>query len=276
MDVKVFIPPILLRKRLKRSTGRSMQLYTDYAHAHADSSGYEDQSIIQVVSKKTEDYRNALLKDKGKTVNNRQTAQYMYVLSYIWHDSPLDVVEMGGACGSRYFELSHLLPGRIKSWHVVETPPMVAAGRRLFQDEGLSFHDDLYTAVSQLENLDLLIAGGVLQYTRNPLHSLETLLRLGFTNIYITRTIVGDNIEKPIITKQVSNLSAHGPLGGLPGGIAARKTSFPLTIIPIDSVKSLISVGYNISFSFAEDQGSMLIESQSITTKTVGFLLEMK
>lgn len=251
-----------------------MQVYHSYDHALADSHTYEDPGVIQVVSSKTEAYRNALLAGKDQTVNNRQTVQNMFVLSYVWHDRPLDVLEIGGACGASYFESSHPLPGRIKSWHVVETPAMAAVGRRLFQDDRLAFYDDLDTAVSQLKNLDLLIAQGVLQYIRNPLQALKALLKLGFAYVYITRTVIGGGIERPIITKQVSNLSAHGP-GAVPKGFADRKSSHPLTIVPFESIASRISVGHDILYSFVEGgSGSMRIGSRRVTTRTVGFLLE--
>ena len=251
-----------------------MRVYDSYNHALADSHTYEDPGVIQVVSTKTKAFRDALLVDKGKTVDNRQTVQNMFVLSYVWHDRPLDVLEIGGACGANYFELSHLLPGRIRSWHVVETPAMAAAGRGLVRDDRLTFYDALDTAVAQLENLDLLIAQGVLQYLMDPLQTLEALLKLGFTYAYVTRTVVGDSIQHPIITKQIVNLSAHGP-GAFPKGFTDRKTSQPLTIVPFASIISRISVGHTISYSFIEgENASMRIGSQTVTTKTVGFLLE--
>lgn len=251
-----------------------MRLYNSYDCALADSHTYEDPGVIQVVSSKTEAYRNALLAGKDKTVSNRQTVQNMFVLSCVWHDRPLDVLEIGGACGASYFELSHLLPRRIKSWHVVETPAMAAAGRRLLQDDRLTFYDDLDTAVSQLENPDLLMAQGVLQYMRDPLQTLEALLELGFAYVYITRTVVGDGIERPIITKQVANLSEHGP-GAVPKGFTDRKTSQPLTIVPFESIASRISVGHAVLYSFVEgENGSMRIGPRTVTTRTVGFLLE--
>ena len=270
MKLEAFIPSILLRMRPKQS----MRAYDSYDRALADSHTYEDPGVIQVVSSKTGAYRNALLAGKDKTVNNRQTVQNMFVLSYVCHDRPLDVLEVGGACGASYFELSHLLPRKIKSWHVVETLAMVAAGRRLFQDDRLAFYDDLDAAVSQVENLDLLIAQGVLQDTRDPLQTLEVLLKLGFAYVYITRTLVGDGIERPIIIKQVVNLSVHGP-GAVPKGSTDRKTSQPLTIVPFESITSRLSVGYTVLYSLIEgENSSMRIGSRTVTTRTVGFLLE--
>jgi putative methyltransferase (TIGR04325 family) len=197
----------------------------------------------------------------------------MFVLSHVWNGRPLDVLEIGGACGASYFELAHLLPQRIRSWHVVETAGMAAAAKRLFEDNELFFYDDLGIAVSRLRNLDLLVAQGVLQYVRDPLQTLEALLRLDFTYVYITRTVVGDDIEFPVITKQVVNLSAHGP-GSVPKGFVDRKTSQPLTIVPHECITSRISIGYDVVFAFNESQDSrMSIGAKTMKTKVVGFLL---
>ena len=62
---------------------------------------------------------------------------------------------------------------------------------------------------------------------------------------------MGDGIKQPIITKQVMNLSDHGP-GAFPKGFTDRKTSQPLTIVPFESIASRISVGYSVAYSFAE------------------------
>ncbi len=142
---------------------------------------------------------------------------------------------------------STLLPG----WHIVEIPAMAAAGRKFFQDDRLTFYDDLDTAVSQFENLHLIVAQCVLQYMPDPLQTLEALPKLGFTYVYITRTLVGDGIDHPIITKQLAKLSAHG-LGVFPNGFTDIKTSHHSTIVLFDAIASRISVGYSaVAYQFA-------------------------
>lgn len=270
MNIRSFIPPIFFLIQSKKP----MKKYESYEDALNDSHTYEDSDVIEVVESKTDAYRNAVLAGDGRVVSSRQTAQNMFVLSCVCHVRPLDVLEIGGACGINYFELNHLCPGRIKSWRIVETTTMAAAGRRLIRDGRLTFYDALDTAVAQLENLDLLIAQGVLQYMPDPLQTLETLLNLGFDWVYITRTFVGNGIEYPIITKQVVNLSTHGP-GGIPKGFADRKTSQPLTFVPFESIASLISVGYSVAYQFAEGgDRSMRIGSQTVRTREMGFLLK--
>ena len=151
---------------------------------------------------------------------------------------------------------------------------MVAIARESFQEEKLGFYDDLEAGASGLGNLDLLIGQGVLQYLRDPLLQLPNLLNLGFTYVYVTRTVVADEIAEPIITKQVVDLSAHGP-GTASQGFVDRKTSQPLTIMPFKSLRDRLGSGYDIIFSFAEGKNTdMHLESGAVRTREVGFLLK--
>ena len=260
-------------RRLRPSP--AMEAYGSYDSALAASATYEDPGIVEVVSTKTEAFRRALHASSIKSVSSPQTIQNMFVLSYVSNSRPVDVLEIGGACGASFLELDRLLPGRIRRWHVQETPAMAAAGRRLSRDARLGFHDDLEAAVSQLESLDLVITQGSLQYLRDPLQALEDLLKLGFAYFYITRTDVGDGIDGPVITRQTSNLSAHGP-GTIAVDFADRKTSVPLTLVPLQAMTARIGPSsYNILYSFTESGDmSVLIGQRTITTRTVGFLLQ--
>jgi len=274
MKIQDFIPPIVLQLCPKPS----MKEYDSYDSALKGSNTYEDSAIIEVVASKTKRYKDSLASNAGQHINiSCQTAQNMFVISHIHSDRPVDVLELGGACGASYYELSHFLPGRIGHWFVVETPAMAAAGRKLFQDDRIKFFDHLGVAVSELENPDLSIAQGVLQYTSNPTQMLDNLLSLGFKYVYITRTVVSDGTEQPIVTKQITNLSDHGPGTLFPEGLTNRRTSQPLIIVPFKSILSRVSVGYDVVFSFKESESrSVLIGSKIVVTRAVGFLMKKR
>ena len=276
MELKDFIPPIIRRVSSRRSLS-PLTDYESYDKALHDTDTYEDPGIIEVVSLKTKAYKDALtLEAEAKTVSNRQTIQNLFALSHVEPQQPLCVLELGGACGASFFELNHLLPERIGQWSIVETPSMAEAGRKLFEDHKLKFFDDLTLAARSLEHPDLIIAQGVLQYSGNPLETLARLVMLGFKHLYITRTVVRvcEDFESapPIFTRQVTDLSAHGP-GAMPRGFRDRKSAQPLTIVTKASLASGISKDYQTLFWFDESEPSrMLIGSRTITTAVVGFL----
>jgi putative methyltransferase (TIGR04325 family) len=186
MNLREFIQSLARRPQ----SVPKLKVYESFDQALSDSHTYEDPGVIEIVSRKTAAFRKMLGATSVKRVDSHQMVQNMFVLSYVFQDRELDVLELGGACGAVFLELNKLLPGRIRRWHIVETPPMVVIGRESFQEEKLAFYDDLRTAVSGLNNLDLLIAQGVLQYLREPFLQLGDLLDLGFEYVYVTRTLV--------------------------------------------------------------------------------------
>ena len=89
---------------------------------------YEDADLVETVFRKTVAARAAQPIDAV-------TAK----LALAWLiGSPRRVLDFGGACGGRYFALRDLIPADV-TWHVVETPAMVARAREL-EDDRLRFH----------------------------------------------------------------------------------------------------------------------------------------
>ena len=147
---------------------------------------------------------------------------------------------------------------------------MAAAGQSLTSDPNLSFHSDLAPAVSQLESRDLAIAQGVLQYTADPVQTLKDLFALGFSYVYITRTAVAD-VERPIFTKQETELAAHGP-GKLPAAPAGTSTQ-PMILVSFAALASTIPSHYEIAFEFAEsEERKLAVGGRLVTVRDIGLL----
>ena len=258
----------LLARLLHENSG--MREYNSFASALHDSDSYEDPRLIEIVKEKTRTYRDALESDPEHTSANRQALQNMNVLESVEPKRPLNVLEVGGACGASYFEARHLLPGRIRHWSIVETPAMAAAGQSLTSDPALSFHSDPAPAVSQLESRDLAIAQGVLQYTADPVQTLNDLFALEFSYVYVTRTTVAD-VDRPIFTKQETELAAHGP-GKLPAAPEGKSTQ-PIILVSFASLASAIPSHYEIAFRFAESEDRQLrVAGRLVTIRDIGLL----
>jgi len=172
----------------------SIKQYDSFKSALNDSHTYEDKDVIDVVLKKTILYKNnLLLSQKPKKICSRQTVQNLFVLNHVFtNNNNLNILEMGGACGATYFKLDFLnpYPYLIEKWHIVETPAMADAGKRHFQNSRLLFFSEIDEAVKKLERKNLIIAQGVLQYVRDPVKTLESLLKLEFDYVYVTRTLI--------------------------------------------------------------------------------------
>lgn len=244
--------------------------YESFQKALENSNSYEDPRLIDVVKEKTRRYRDALAIGSKPAIATRQMAQNMFVLSYVEPHRPVNVLEIGGACGASYFEMQLMLPGRIGHWSIVETPAMAAAGRSLTNVPNLSFHSDLVSATTQLESRDLAIAQGALQYAGDPVQMLKDLFALELSYVYVTRTAVA-NVDRPIFTKQETDLAAHGP-GTLPNA-PHDKSSQPLTLVSRDALVSAIPGNYEILFNFDEsDERTLSIGARPVVVRDIGFL----
>ena len=255
---------------MHREPAIEMREYDNFTSALRDSNSYEDPRLIEVVKEKTRVYKEALVSGAKPAITTRQTAQNLFVLSYVFPQRPISVLEVGGACGASYFETQVMLPGRIHHWSIVETPAMAAAGQTLNNDPNVSFHSDLASAAQQLESRDLAIAQGVLQYANDPLQTLKDLFALEISYVYVTRTAV-TNLEAPIYTKQETELAAHGPgvLPNAPNGSSSQ----PLTLVSYNALASAIPSNYELIFKFDESEDrTMSIGGRSVSVRDLGFL----
>ncbi len=264
--LKEITPPILLRLR----SPRPLPEYATFDDALADSHSYQDPGLIEIVSKKTQLYI-ASLQNQGNAIVDRQTIQNLFVLGYVHPEKSLEVVELGGACGAMYALLNLYLPGRLVRWRIVETPAMAEIGRQLFQTAALTFHNDL-NAAAQGTCRDLLMAQGVIQYTRDPIRAWNDLFQLDFDFVYVTRTLVGVDLAQPVITKQIVSLSEHGP-GAMPVGLTDRITSQPLTIVPREALR--VPANYRVAFAFVESPDTVMrIGGKRVVTRNLGWLIQ--
>jgi putative methyltransferase (TIGR04325 family) len=253
---------------LNRENTTELREYESFAAALRDSDSYEDPRLVEVVKEKTRRYRASLT--QRSPITTRQLVQNLFVLSYVEPQRPLNVLEIGGACGASYFEMDLMLPGRIRHWSIVETPAMAAAGEG---DSKLSFHSDIDMAVGKLDSRDLAIAQGALQYAGDPLQTLADLCALQLSYIYVTRTAVA-NTETPIFTKQVTDIAAHGP-GRLPN-TPDGSSSQPMTLVSFEALTSALASNYEILFKFEEgDDRNISLGGRHLTVRDIGFLARL-
>ena len=262
---------------LRREQTIRMRAYASFEDALNDSDSYEDPRVIQIVSEKSRLFRKQLQSSSTtKTITTRQLSQNLFVLTYAKASQPLDVLEVGGSCGASYFQLRHLIPGSIGAWAIVETPAMAAAGKTFTDDDGLSFHSDFTSAIAALNSRDLAMAQGVLQYALDPLKMLVDIFGLGFRSVYVSRTVVLTNANRPherVFTQQRTRLEDHGP-GPLPSGFLDETTTQPLVLVTRESLLSTIPANYQLEFLFTGfDEQTLLIDTARVPVSEIGSLL---
>jgi putative methyltransferase (TIGR04325 family) len=253
---------------------QSLPTYDTYQDARAEHPyGYEDPAIVGVVSEKTARLQ-ARLREGAVHRWGRQTIQNAFVVARTFTDSPIAVLDVGGACGATFIELESLMAGKIATWNVVETAAMVAEGRRRFSSQRLTFSTSPAAVLESLPRRDLLIASGVLQYLSDPITALTSWLGLGFRFLYLTRTMVRSSGDNVIYSRQEAALSSHGP-GPLPPGLKDGVTSTPMSLVSLSRLLAAFPREYAVLCQFDEgDSRPVRLGDRKEALCDVGFLLE--
>lgn len=256
------LPRRLVRKIISRPLPNIFQnVYDNFDQALADSAGYENSDLVHVIVEKTKAYRRHLDGQAGVPLATRQQVQNAFVLSYLSGilARPVDVLDLGGACGATFFEMDKLLPGFIGSWSILETAHMAAAGRQYFAADRLRFYEDSGRANGEIAHRDLIFASAVLQYLPDPIQTLRELTGAGYRYVYLTRMKFTTGVKQAYVSKQTSTLSANGP-GTLPAGIADKTISYPVTILPVAALDSIMAEsGYSTLFYFEDSPPEQIL-----------------
>lgn len=262
MNLRDFVPPIIV-ERLRKIKQGSNELFNSYESAIAKCKrGYEENSVVMVVYEKTKRYRDALISERP-LVSDITSLRTFVGLSLANSGKDLNVIDFGGACGAHYFlAKAFLLCSRVGlRWHVVETPNMVNIASGL-EDGQLKFYDDLEKAKNELGRVDIVFTSGALQYVPQPCESLKRLTECGASSIFITRVGLS-TLSSELIAIQTSNISSNGP-GPMPAGMKDGIIQYPVTFARKDKFEEIISKNYQIQIQFNEDKRAYSFGKYSI------------
>lgn len=169
--------------------------YRSWDEARAASRGYDDRTHLARARAAAAAVRDGLAVAERDGVTLDRPEPPLAVAAALLraateNGGQLDVVDFGGALGTTYRSLRHLLaPVQQVRWRVVELPDMVACGRAEFQNTELEFHPDLDTATA-LGRPAVLLLSGSLQFLPAPREFLRAALAGPFSYIVLDRTFV--------------------------------------------------------------------------------------
>lgn len=203
------LPPVLLRA-LGRASRGPIRFTGDYASwdaASAVSSGYDLPAILERV-------KQAALKVKSGEAAYERDSVLFDRIEYSWpllaalmwvaaaNGGVLRVLDFGGSLGTGYFQNRKFLRGLDVSWHVVEQPAFVRAGKEHFEGGELRFHESLDDAVATAPP-DVIVFGASLQYLPDPYAVLARLASVDHRALVIDRTPFSRLDEDRIVVQHV-------------------------------------------------------------------------
>lgn len=230
---------------------RDSHAFSNYEEALAatNSAGYGETELVNVIVLKTRNFKEEVSGTRFLDLNSTQTLLGLVARGV---RNPLRVLDFGGGAGIGFFQTTALLGSEEGlRWNVVETPSMVTAASAQLQSERLKFYSSIESAAKDLEHVDLVICNGSLPYTPNPTASLEELLAVRASQVYISRTPLSEAM-KPATFIQTSTLSHNGP-GFLPRGFDDCEVQYPVTVSSRREFESRFKHQYSVRFWSRED-----------------------
>lgn len=216
IEIQRFIPPIIspVMDRIQRVLKRNQEYEI----------GYENDKLIDLIIEKNLNIRST--REIPQIDGNffRTVAAIGLVNN---NNSNLRVFDFGGGAGHHLEAARRAFPEKSFTWVVAETPALVAAATQRIHDQSLQFISGI-DSLSALEQFDIVHSNSAVQYTQNPIKTIEELFTLNSPIFVLTRVPLSLT-ESQIEYVQVSNMSQNGP-GKTSPNFRDAKIGYPIKI----------------------------------------------
>ena len=229
--------------------------YADWAGARAAAKGYDAANILEIQRASMRKVRD------GEAVYERDSVvfdkiEYFFptlaalLLIASRNNGRLSVLDFGGALGSTYYQNRHLLSHlSALSWHVVEQPHFVSAGRAEFENEHLRFFPTIAESWAA-ERPDVVLFSSVLQYLEKPAELLAEIAVAGPAYILVDRTPILDSGRERIVVQTVPPII-------YPASYACR-------LFAPGAMEAVLAPAYDVVFDFEVHVGTVIKVDDSL------------
>ncbi len=172
-----------------------------------NSDGYQNDSLVNSIIEKNLNYQ-ASIKLLMLPEFNQQTFSTFSALNLLRPGKErYNVLDFGGGGGHHLAEAQRLFPDIIFEWHIVESEKMTEVAEEKINHVNLAFHSKI-DEVKDVQ-FDLIYCNSALQYTKEPLRTLQKLLQLQHGNLFLTRIPL--TLGESFSYSQISRLTDNGP-----------------------------------------------------------------
>jgi putative methyltransferase (TIGR04325 family) len=233
LEIHRFLPPIILQAIDRiQAVLKSNQKY---------EIGYENEKLVNLIIEK-----NLIIRSIQETP--QVDANFFRTVSAIGlansNSSNLRVLDFGGGGGHHLVTARLSFPDKSFSWVVVETPALVAAATQRIDDQSLRFIGSI-DSLSDQDQFDLVHSNSAIQYTQNPIKTMEELFAINSPLFVLTRVPLSMG-KTQIEYIQISNMSQNGP-GKAPNNFRDAKIGYSIRIPSKSAVEELLT---NLKFKF--------------------------
>lgn len=159
--------------------------YPSYEEAVRISGRYSDEIVLEGIKKNHDLYAAGKIRPPLTSL-----ALLSGLLKAFSNLGRLRVMDFGGSLGSTYFQFQDFLRDVPNlSWSVVELKSLAEYGKNHLETDSLRFFRNADECMKGRKP-EVLILGGVLQYTKEPYATLDKLLAYGFEYVLLDRTLL--------------------------------------------------------------------------------------
>jgi putative methyltransferase (TIGR04325 family) len=230
--------------------------YPSWAAAEKDCDGYDSAAILARVVEATRQVRDgkaAFERDSVLFFEPELDEQLLSILTKLKDNlaknTPLIVLDFGGALGSTYWQNRQVLADWNLQWIVVEQKHFVEIGQSEFENKQLKFAftiDD----VCKTETPNIVLFNSVLQYLETPYDFIEVVENQQISHVFIGRTPsfegAKDRIMQQIVPPKI------------------YKASYPSWVFSIDFLKNKLKKQYTINAEFNTPYGHHQIDGKQL------------
>jgi len=253
---KKIIKKLIYNRYIKVSISmpnRRTKIYNSFDEASKEcktEGGYENNELCEMIGDKTQDYINNLNK-KTFMLDRNNNFPILAIHNFLLESSTsnINIIDIGGACGARYFEVRRFFPSNIKfKWWVVDTPEMVKSAKNHgLENEELLFVDN----VGVIEyKIDFVYCSGCLQYV-DYRQFLPRLMEFNPKYMLFQRTEFNEN-NRDLFFIQQSRLFSNGPQVPPREKYKDKEIFYPCTIIAFNNFLNIIQTKYTLEWSYED------------------------
>ena len=264
MDIKQFIPPVLISLLKDRGKYGWKGNYRDWQSAIKNSRGYSDLNILNKVKEATLKVKNGLaVYERDSVLFDEIEYSWPLLGGLMWiatqNDNTLKVLDFGGSLGSSYFQNKKFIDGlHHVEWNIVEQESFVHAGRECVEDGIIHFFYSIQECINRKGRPDVLILACTLPYIERPYELLRELMSFEIPYIMIDNTFFNFENRDRITIQHV------------PPSIYLA--SYPCWFLSYEKVKKTIAEKYAIVSEHKNDS-NIFLDGRSIQYK--GFLAKI-
>ena len=212
--------------------------------------GYKSDRLIENIIQKNEIF----LAKKFEYLSEYELQKIVTAIAHHVANFPktkeMIVLDFGGGAGHAFRVAEMIFPNLKFNWIVVETSEMVQQCKLRISRKNLTFISNLSEIPTHLRNIDLVFSNSALQYTPDPLKTLEEILALKSKTLFITRTPL-TKLEKQIVYMQPSRTLSNGPgpsLSTLSDGLEL----YTCIVAPLNKIISMINLKFTLKGIYVE------------------------